>query len=416
MYQQYSPSGFSLLPPVVKNLLIINGLFFLATVSFESAFGIDLVKLLGLHYFQSDLFQPYQFVSYMFLHGNFGHVFMNMFALWMFGTEIEWTWGTRTFARFYLLSGIAGAVLTIAFPMGAGLVIGASGAIYGVVGYFLVACRRVQVVVGYWILFLGRGTAALSTIEVFIVFCASDLLLGYMSASEGLVTMTAYWAHIGGLVAAAALAAVLSDEDEERRVDDTAPDAWVVVETVATPDEVEAVRTFMREKGVTCRALLVASPQADAAPRFELRIRHGDRDYVNALLAPPTPEGAAAPAPPPLQIRPALPPPAGNPCPVCGEGLAGRPVARCYACAASLHQDCAAEAGGCQVPGCAGNRPADPQAAREAAEGDPSLERAALGAARVMGHMGMGFGKSCLVAAMILAFFLTFFVLVVRPF
>ena len=58
MSQQYSPSGFNLLPPVVKNLLIINGLFYLATVSFETAFGIDLVNLMGLHFFESDLFRP----------------------------------------------------------------------------------------------------------------------------------------------------------------------------------------------------------------------------------------------------------------------------------------------------------------------------------------------------------------------
>jgi len=109
MSQQYSPTGFTLLPPVVKNLLIINGLFFLATISFESAFGIDLVNLLGLHYFQSDLFRPYQFVSYMFLHGSISHVVMNMFALWMFGYLLENVWGSKRFLTYYMITGIGAA-------------------------------------------------------------------------------------------------------------------------------------------------------------------------------------------------------------------------------------------------------------------------------------------------------------------
>ncbi|MCX6267138.1 MAG: rhomboid family intramembrane serine protease [Bacteroidetes bacterium] len=111
MNQQYSPSGFNLLPPVVKNLLIINGLFYLATVSFETAFGIDLVNLLGLHYFQSELFQPYQFVSYMFIHGSISHVVMNMFALWMFGYLLENVWGSKRFLTYYMVTGIGAAVV-----------------------------------------------------------------------------------------------------------------------------------------------------------------------------------------------------------------------------------------------------------------------------------------------------------------
>ena len=111
MSEQYSPTGFTLLPPVVKNLLIINGLFFLATVSLESAFGIDLVGTLGLHYFQSDLFRPYQFVSYMFLHGGVSHLVMNMFALWMFGYLLENVWGSKRFLTYYMVTGIGAAIV-----------------------------------------------------------------------------------------------------------------------------------------------------------------------------------------------------------------------------------------------------------------------------------------------------------------
>ena len=111
MSQQYSPSGFNLLPPVVKNLLIINGLFFLATISFQKAFGIDLDNLLGLHYFKSDLFRPYQFVTYMFLHADISHIVMNMFALWMFGYLLENVWGGKRFLTYYIVTGIGAAVV-----------------------------------------------------------------------------------------------------------------------------------------------------------------------------------------------------------------------------------------------------------------------------------------------------------------
>ena len=108
---QYSPAGFKLLPPVVKNLLIINGLFYLATLSFESAFGINLVRFLGLHYFQSEYFQPYQYVTYMFLHASFGHILWNMFALWMFGYLLENVWGSKRFLIYYMITGIGAALI-----------------------------------------------------------------------------------------------------------------------------------------------------------------------------------------------------------------------------------------------------------------------------------------------------------------
>ncbi|NCA76392.1 MAG: rhomboid family intramembrane serine protease [Alphaproteobacteria bacterium] len=111
MTQQYSPAGFSLLPPVVKNLLIINGLFFLATISFQSTFGIDLENLLGLHYFQSELFRPFQYITYMFLHANVSHIFFNMFALWMFGYLLENVWGPKRFLTYYMITGIGAALV-----------------------------------------------------------------------------------------------------------------------------------------------------------------------------------------------------------------------------------------------------------------------------------------------------------------
>jgi len=109
--QQYSPTGFTLLPPVVKNLLIINGLVFLATITL-SKYGIDLERLCGLYYIKSPLFQPYQFVTYMFIHAssNLSHIFFNMFALWMFGYLLENFWGSKRFLIFYVFCGIGAAI------------------------------------------------------------------------------------------------------------------------------------------------------------------------------------------------------------------------------------------------------------------------------------------------------------------
>jgi membrane associated rhomboid family serine protease len=87
--QQYRPSGFSILPPVVKNLMIINGLMFLTTIVSQSTARFDLVNLLGLHFFTSEMFKPFQIVTHMFMHGSFMHIFSNMFALWMFGSKLE---------------------------------------------------------------------------------------------------------------------------------------------------------------------------------------------------------------------------------------------------------------------------------------------------------------------------------------
>lgn len=109
--EQYRPRGFSFLPPVVKNLLIINGLFFLATMTFDKVYRIDLADYLGLHFFQSELFKPWQYLTYMFMHADINHIFFNMFALWMFGYALENLWGGKKFLFYYLATGIGAAII-----------------------------------------------------------------------------------------------------------------------------------------------------------------------------------------------------------------------------------------------------------------------------------------------------------------
>ena len=101
MNGQYSPTGFSFLPVVVKNLLIINGILFLADLAL-ARFGVDLNSILGLHFFMASDFKPFQLLTYMFMHGNFSHLFFNMFALWMFGNTLENIWGPKRFLLYFV--------------------------------------------------------------------------------------------------------------------------------------------------------------------------------------------------------------------------------------------------------------------------------------------------------------------------
>ena len=105
---------FKNIPPVVKNLLIVNGLFFLATLLLKNQ-GIDLSDYLGLHYWKSDQFMPHQIVTHMFMHSSvgFSHILFNMFGLFMFGKTLESIWGGRRFLIFYMISGIGAAVVNL---------------------------------------------------------------------------------------------------------------------------------------------------------------------------------------------------------------------------------------------------------------------------------------------------------------
>ena len=110
-YQEFRPRSFNTLPPVIKNLLIINILMFIAKHVFMQAMGIDLDKILGLHFITAPDFKPYQFVTYLFMHGDLSHLFFNMFAVWMFGSVLENVWGQKRFLIYYLVTGFGAALI-----------------------------------------------------------------------------------------------------------------------------------------------------------------------------------------------------------------------------------------------------------------------------------------------------------------
>jgi rhomboid family protein len=185
----YYQSSFGMMTPGVKNLLFANIAVFLLQF-LAPALNETLVRLFGLipllafnHFF------IWQFVTYMFLHGGFSHIFFNMFALWMFGVELERTWGTKEFIKFYFLTGIAAGLCTALFSWGSIIpTIGASGAIYGILA-------------AYALFFPDRYVYMYFLFPIKMKYLA--LILGaleFFSAYNQAQTGIAHAAHLGGMV------------------------------------------------------------------------------------------------------------------------------------------------------------------------------------------------------------------------
>lgn len=112
-------SGFGGIPTVVKNLLIINVILWIASILIRLKFNVGLEDYLGLYYFGAEKFQPFQIISHMFMHSYFHpqqgiiffHIFFNMFALWMFGKVVENVWGAKRFFIYYLVCGVGAAII-----------------------------------------------------------------------------------------------------------------------------------------------------------------------------------------------------------------------------------------------------------------------------------------------------------------
>ena len=176
--------------PVVRNLILVNVLVFLADWLLS---GLHLSALLALYHPQTDFFRPYQLFTYMFVHGSFSHIFFNMLALAFIGPILESYWGAKRFLLFYLVTGIGAAVFNILlgyFLVSArfGAMIGASGAIYGVLMGFGMQFPNMQVML------------LIPPIPIkakYLVF-----LLGGMTFLLDRSGNVAHFAHLGGIVVA----------------------------------------------------------------------------------------------------------------------------------------------------------------------------------------------------------------------
>ncbi len=189
-YQQQSGSGrpgFNFGPgaisPFIKLIIIANFVIFLLQQNYLFPAITGIFGLSPYSFFQQFPNQLYQPFTYMFLHGGLGHFFFNMFALWMFGTEIELTWGTKRFTRFYLIGGLAGAILTLAVKSTQVIpIVGASAAIYAVL-------------VAYWFMFPNRKLYIYFVIPVPVKWAIPGLMLiGFLFGGSHV----AHFAHLGG--------------------------------------------------------------------------------------------------------------------------------------------------------------------------------------------------------------------------
>lgn len=108
---EFRPGSFQFIPPVIKNLIIFSVLVFIAQQTFRNSESFPIDNLFALHDIRSVFFKPHQLITYIFMHGDWGHLFFNMFALWMFGAILENLWGAKRFLIFYVVTGLGAAVL-----------------------------------------------------------------------------------------------------------------------------------------------------------------------------------------------------------------------------------------------------------------------------------------------------------------
>lgn len=205
MPMQRLQQHYNLMPPVIKFLLLSNILIFL----FEGVLGPQLIQDFGLWpvlpedfvrlaqakgYFING-FQPWQVLSYAFLHGSLMHLLLNMYALWLFGTALENLWGSARFATYYLVC-VLGAGLVQLIVVSVNLepgnyypTIGASGGVFGVLlAYGMIFPRA--------IIFLLIPPMPIEARWFVILYGGIELFFGITGTQSGV----AHFAHLGGMV------------------------------------------------------------------------------------------------------------------------------------------------------------------------------------------------------------------------
>ena len=200
---------FTSLPPVIKNLLIINAVMLLVTFLAEDF----MYRTFSLFFFESEFFKPYQFVTHMFMHGGVFHLFFNMYSLVIFGVVLEHVWGSQKFFLYYMVTGLGAAALhslvlwidyssqVAAFEAGnqyalenirvllSTPTVGASGAVYGVLlAYGMLFPNNV--------LQLIFPPVALKAKWFVLIFGALELWLGISNTGGNI----AHFAHLGGML------------------------------------------------------------------------------------------------------------------------------------------------------------------------------------------------------------------------
>lgn len=185
-------------PPVVKNLIIINVLVYMATALLPVGDTIMQYCALSLG---TPYFHTYQFITYMFLHANFEHIFFNMFALWMFGRTLEYELGSKRFLTYYMVCGVGAGVLQLLVGwleyrygnvgMMALMVptVGASGAVFGLLLAFGVMHPNA-------VIMLLIPPMPMKAKWFVVVYGVIELFFGISGRMDGV----AHFAHVGGML------------------------------------------------------------------------------------------------------------------------------------------------------------------------------------------------------------------------
>ena len=179
-----------MLPPAVKNLLIINIIVFAGA----ELIGDPMYQYFALFPIGSKFFRWWQFVTHMFMHGNFAHIFFNMWSLIVFGPVLERMWGSKKFLLYYFVCGLGAAAcheLVLSLQGAATNVptVGASGAIYGLLLGFGMLYPN-------YTLTLVFPPISLKAKWFVIIFAAIELATGVLGTSDGV----AHFAHLGGML------------------------------------------------------------------------------------------------------------------------------------------------------------------------------------------------------------------------
>lgn len=182
------------LPTITKSLLLINLIVWLIDSSLQRR-GIYISNLFGLWSLNTGMFRFWQPLTYMFLHADFGHIFCNMFAVWMFGPSLEESWGKNKYLLYYLICGLGAAatqllVWHLAGTGGPAITIGASGAVFGI----LFAFGWLFPDVPMFILFIPVPIRARTFVYI---YAAIELTAGLANFSFDNV---AHFAHLGGMI------------------------------------------------------------------------------------------------------------------------------------------------------------------------------------------------------------------------
>lgn len=203
------------MPTITKNLIIINVLIFFATIVAQR-YGINLTDYLGLHFFLASDFNPAQLITYMFMHGGFGHIFFNMFAVFMFGRILEQIWGPRRFLFYYIACGVgagliqeavqyvqyvtelsqysqvnlAGTIITMGEYLNKMTTVGASGAVYAILLAFGMLLPNER-------LFIFPLPVPIKAKFFVIGYAIIEL---YAGIANNPADNVAHFAHLGGMV------------------------------------------------------------------------------------------------------------------------------------------------------------------------------------------------------------------------